>query len=265
MIKDFLKKTADVILGNKRKILVIFFVQVLFFGVLSFVFFNTVVPSMGHAKAAVDYYSSINVTSDSGMFGFLGDDPSIVFDNYREMMSYLKYMGLFSFLAFVIINGFLWVLTDNLFRNMKIRYVIRYMFDFIVLTLGFVFLFYAFIFSLLKDALLELDFNLLPLFWVLILSIVLLYFLYIGYSLIGKNKLKEIPKLMFRLGVFRFKGIILVYLINLLIISLLFYLTYLVVEFNIVLLFVVILLFVIGVIFTRIFLIVGVGKLVKKL
>lgn len=264
MFKNSLKKTLSIIKNNKYKIFLIFFLQIIFFISLSLIFYNTINPAMDHAKNALDYYDKINLTESSGMFGYLGEDPLIIYKNYTKMIYYLKFMALFSFLAFAIINGLLWTLSDNLVNKKNLKQSLNHFSNFGIITLIFALLFYVLIFNTLKSSLAKLENSLLPLIGILSLLIIIIYFLFISFSLIDKRKLKDILKLTFSIGIFKFPKIILVYSINLFILLLFSYLLYLTIEFNMIILSIILILFVLSFVFTRLFLIVYINDLVKK-
>lgn len=264
MLKNSLKKTLSIIKKNKSRIFLILFLQIIFFITLSLTFYYTINPAMQHAKNAIDYYDKINITEDSGMFGYLGEEPLIIYENYKDMMYYLKFMALFLFLSFAIINGLLWTFTNNLVNKEDLKQSSNYFTNFGILTIIFALLFYLLIFNTLKSSLAELEYSLLPLIGILFLLIALLYFLFISFSIIDKRKLKDILKLTFKIGITKFPKIILIYLINLFIILLFSYLLYLVIEANMIILFIVLMLSIFAFIFTRLFLIVSINDLVKK-
>lgn len=264
MISSSLKETLSVIKKNKYNIFLLFFLQIIFFISLSLVFYNTINPAMQHAKSAVDYYDKINITEDSNMFSYLGEDPLSIYKNYEKMMYYLKFMALFLFLAFVIIDGALWTLTDSLVNEKTIKQSFDYFTNFGIITLAFSLLFYLLIFNTLKSSLAKLEYSLLPLAGILFLFIILIYFLFIGFSLIDKRGLKDILKLTFKTGIFKFPNILLIYLISLLIILLFSYLIYLTIESNMIILSAILILFILSFVFTRLFLIISINDLVEK-
>jgi len=255
-----LKKTFSIIKKNKSKVFLLFFLQVIFFIILTFIFLYTMTPAMQHAKSAIDYYDTINISKDSGMFGYLGEDPLSIYENYTKMMIYIRFMLLFSILAIIIINGLSWTLTDNLINKKNLKQSFNYFTKFGIITLVFLTLFYLIIFNTLKSSLAALETSLMPLIGVIILFLILLYFLFISFSIIRK----DIIELTFHIGIFKFPKIILIYIINTLIITLFSYLLYLTIEANIILLIITVILFVFSFVFTRLFLIISINSLTKK-
>ncbi len=256
-----LQKTLSIIKKNKSKIFLLFLLQIIFFITLSLIFSHTIVPAMHHAKNAVDYYDKINITEDSGMFSYLGGEPSTIYKNYAQMMFYIKFMALFLVLDIIIISGLLWTLTDNIINRKNIKQSFNYFNNFGILTLIFIFLFYILIFNTLKTSLATLEYSSLPLTGILLLFIVLLYFLFISFTLINKRKIKDILKLTFKIGIFKFPKIILICMINLVIILLFSYLLYLTIEASIILLVITVILFVFSFVFARLFLIIAIKDL----
>ena len=261
---DSLKKTLSIIKKNKSKVFLIFFLQIIFFITLSMIFYQQIIPAMHHAKNAVDYYDNIDTVENPGMFAYLGDDPLTIYENYILMMGYLKSMAIYSILAFIIINGLIWSLSDNLISKKTTKQFFTYILNFTIITLSFTLIFYVLVFSTLKSSLIKLEYTFLPLVGALFLSGLLIYFIAINFSLINKRKIKYKLKLAFPIGIFKFPKIILIYLINLLIISFFVYLIYLTIEYNIMLLSIVLILWVFSFVFTRLFLIVSVNGLIKK-
>ena len=267
MIKSSLQKTLSIIAKNKTKILLIFFLQILFFIALSLIFYHTLNPAMEHAKNALDYYDKINTTQAEGMSGIIGEEPFVIYDSYKKMMYYLELMALFSIISFIVINGVVWAFSDDLINKKDLKQFLAYLFNFGIISLAFILVEYALIFNTFKVSLLETESNgsLFPLIGILLLSVVLIYFFYISLSIIDKRNLKEIARLTFLVGIFKFPFILLIYLINLIIFGLFSYLIYLTIELNIAILSIVVILFVCSFVFVRLFLIIGINDLVKKL
>jgi len=261
MITNSLKKTISIINKNRKKILLLFLLQVIFFIVLSLVFYQNVNPAMEHARNVVEYYDEINM-SENSMFGYLGDEPSVVYENYRGMMGYLRLMGLFSFLAFTVINGLLWDFSDGLVKKKNRKEFVRYFLNFIALSLIFAGL-YILVFNVIKSSLVTMESS--QIAGILFLFIALSYFLFLSYSLIDKRKIKDVLRLTFFVGSKRFPYVILVYLFNLSVILSFSYLLYLVVEASMVILAILAILFVFAFVFNRLLLMVCVNELCKKL
>lgn len=259
-----LKQTLTLIKKNKFKILFLLLIQTLFFASLSTATYKTLLPSMQHAKTAMDYYESIKVNQTSGMFGYMGDDPLIIYDNYRKMKHYLKFMGLFSILSYLILNGIAWATSHQIINKKNIKNYFTYLLNFSILTSIFILLFYALVFNSIKSSLVKLPSAPLLLIPSVVLGLVLIYFLFISYTLIGKKDLKDIARLTFKIGIFRFPKVIVTYLINLAIVLLFFFLIGLTIELNMILVSIIVILFVFSFVFAKLFLIISINNTIKK-
>ncbi len=264
MLKSSIKKTIRTIRKHKSKVLIISFLQILFFLTLSLIFQNTINPSMQHARNAVEYYDKINITEDSGMFGYLGEEPMVIYRSYNKMIDYIKLTVLFSILAVLFVNSSIWALTDSLVRKKKIGQFFSYIANYGIITVAAILLFYILIFKALKSSLVNLGYSLLPLMGSLMVLAALLYLLYLSYALIQKRKIKEILKITLSSAVKKFSKVIIIYLINILVIALSAFLVYLTIEAHMIFLSVTIILLILSFVFTRLFLIISVNSLIKK-
>jgi len=124
MIIDSLKKTISIMREKKLLLLVIVLLQILFFFGLGFVSYINIIPAMAHASRAIEYFEKvgkdIGKNESQGMFGYLGDNPMIVYDNYRKMIGYLRNMGVWFLVLFLFIDGFIWTLSNRVVRKRTI-------------------------------------------------------------------------------------------------------------------------------------------------
>ena len=104
----------------------------------------------------------------------------------------------------------------------------------------------------------EISFNLAS----LLIIFILFYFMYLTFSLIYKIELRNIFKKLFNVGVKKAYIILLTYFINLIVIHALFLLIVFLIEWNIILLSLIVLLFILSFVWTKIFLVNVVKKLV---
>ena len=121
MLKSSFKKTISIIKKNKHKVFFIFLIQIIFLLALSTITLKTLNPAMQRAQNIMEYYDSINVTETSGMFGYLGDDPLIIYNNYAEMMNYLTSMAIFSSITIVILSGLIWIISNKSINKNSIK------------------------------------------------------------------------------------------------------------------------------------------------
>jgi hypothetical protein len=262
MLKS-IKKTIRLIKKNKNKILFLFFLQLLFFIALSTAVYYTLSPAMFHAKNALDYYDSINISDSPGRFDYLGGDPLIVYNSYNKMIHYLKLMGLFSLLCFLVFEGLLWLFTDNLLHKKTIKQAQKYLTKFALFTLAYLAISFIIVqanASSLADP--QSSYPLLILIW--IFSVILEYFLFILYSLNTKRTVKETAILAFKIGTKRFLHVFLIYVMCSALLLLLALLLFLSIEAHVILLSLSLLLFVFSFVVIRLFLIVAFNESAKN-
>jgi len=263
MALNSINQTISAIKNNKFKVFLIFFIQTLFFISLTLISYKTIVPATEEAKTAMDYYDTINITEDSGMFGYLGDNPATVFDSYKNIAKYLKILGIASILSFIILNGLIWALADNLTDKKNLKEFLIYLLNFTIIAAVSILAFYAFIFQSLKSALIQLPAALPQLSLLLTITLILLYLMFTAIAMIKKRDIKEIAKLTFKISIKKFHKIIPACIINILIMSLFFYLISITIEANMIILSIVIILFVFSFVVMKIFLIETVNNLAK--
>ncbi|MBU1004696.1 MAG: hypothetical protein KJ561_02600 [Nanoarchaeota archaeon] len=220
---------------------------------------------MDNAKMAVEYYDSINMTETSGTFGYLGEDPLSVYNSYNKMMYYLKYLALFAILSILLISSIIWPLSSSLIENKSKHQIIDYLFKFIIINLISLLLIYVLIFQKLKASIITMEISMLPFISSLFALLIILYFTFIALSIISKKTPKDILKTTFRLGILKANYILLIYLINIITIALFSMLVYLTIELNILLLAITVIFWVFSFVFARLFLIVSIDELDKKL
>ncbi|MBW2989127.1 hypothetical protein KY358_02285 [Candidatus Woesearchaeota archaeon] len=256
MIISSFKKACSLIRKNRCRISIIFVLQVMFFVSLAVILYTTLNPAMAHARNAMEYYERINISEEPDMFNYLGDDPLYAYDNYNDMLRFLRLMAFLSITAFIIIGGLLWALTHDIVSRKSLAQFIAYIINFSILTISFLLLAYLLAFKSLKSSLISMSLSSLELAGALIIIITLIYFLVICYSLIGKRKLKGILKASFSLGIFKGRCIISAFLAGFMTIALFSYIAYLLIEHNMLCLMAALVLLIFAFVFIRLFLIV---------
>ncbi len=274
MIIDSLKKTISIMREKKLLLLVIVLLQILFFFGLGFVSYINIIPAMAHASRAIEYFEKvgkdIGKNESQGMFGYLGDNPMIVYDNYRKMIGYLRNMGVWFLVLFLFIDGFIWTLSNRVVRKRTIikkrlkGFVISFLRLFL-LGLILAFIVYVTFLELYRSLWSGAGFasiGYLSITGIFILFI--FYFFLIGFCLIDR-RFKEILRLMFLIGFYRFPYVLLVYLINLVVVIGSGILLYFSIEKRIFVIIACIIVFVFSFVFTRLFLIVVINSLARNL
>jgi len=271
IISNSFKESFKLIKKNKVVFLVLFLLQLLFFSLVFIVNFHYQPKILGSVGNVMDYLSKQNPEDEN----ILGEDPLMIHRNYKDIIYNLRLLAVRCFLIFVLINGSMFYLISKLVYNKKFNFktcfksykkntkeYLIYLFKFVVVSLIFFLLIFLFAYPNLKVSIFSLlsgtSFN----FFSLLMAFVLVYFMYLIFSLIYKIELRNIFKKLFNVGVKQAHIILLTYFINLIVIHTLFLLIVFLIEGNIILLSLIVLLFILSFVWTKIFLVNVVKKLV---
>jgi len=276
IISNSFKESFRIIKKNKRVFVVLFFSQLIYLSLILAVNFNYQTKILEGSKSIIEYVDNLDLEDSTVATSFfqnqnaLGEDPLLISRNFKNILFNLQLLLLFSFSVFVIANGVNWFATayivtmKNFVKKKKFyEIIIQYLLKFAVITLVFSISIYLLFISTLKNSLFSLiegggSLNMLLLF---LLTLVLLYFMFLAFSLIPKLKFKEMIKKGFFIGVRNFWTLIFSYLIILIIISIFAFLIFYFIESNLFLVFISSLLFVESFVWARIFLLTVVEKL----
>lgn len=272
IISSSFKESFEIIRKNKPVFLVLFLLQLLFFSLMFFANLHYQPKIMDSVVNAMDYVSRQN-PADGG--NILGDDPLMIHNNYEEMVYNLRLLAAWCFFIFVFVNGSIFYLISKLaydkqfnfkicFKNCKknTKEFFIYLFKFGVACLIFFLLIFSFLYSTFKGSLFSMVNSIGSLNPAsLLIALALAYFMYISFSLLYKIK-KNIFRKLFDIGIKKAHIILLTYFINLVIILILFLLITLLIEANLILITLVILLSILAFLWSKIFLVSVVKKLV---
>jgi len=206
--------------------------------------------------------SGENVEKSVFQGNLLGDDPLIIHRNYTQIIKNITLLSLFALLSYIVINGLLWSFSDSIINKKGIREFFIYFGRFSVVAGVFAGFTGVLLYKTLKSLagsfmagnILKFDFASLLLF------MLLLYFMYISFALIGKNRLIDIPKKAFFIGIKKAHIILIAYLIGLFFIALFSLSIGLAIELHIAMLIFAVILFVGSLVWARIFLVLVVSK-----
>ena len=179
-----------------------------------------------------------------------------------------KLLVFYSLLTFILVNGIIWYLTSNLVNKrfpafkISIKNFFVYLFKFGVATLIFSALIYLFAYSTIKSFVNPLAETQSNIFVPLILTLIMFYFMYISFSLLNKIKLKNIMRSLYDIGIKKAHIVLLTYAIIILIASVFSLLLFYLIEKNLFLLFISVILIGFAYVWSRIFLVLVVDKLV---
>jgi len=250
--------------------LVLFLLQLLFFSSIFLVNLYYQPKIIDSVINVMDYVSKQN-PEDGG--NVLGDDPLMIHMNYENMVYNMRLLAVWCFFIFVFVNGSIFYLISKLVYDKKFNFKIcfekyrentkeflAYLLKFGVACLIFFLLIFSFLYSTFKGSLFNMlnsisSFNPAS----LLIAVVLAYFMYLAFSLLYKTK--NIFKELFNIGIKKAHIILLTYLINLVIILILFLLITFLIEINLILITLIILLSMLAFVWSKIFLV----SVVKKL
>ena len=256
-MKHILKKSFDkVIVALKKhrwKIFTIFALQLVFFISIFYVNINYQVKILDDARVIFQTLEEQEL-GDEALAENIADRDEVIkgsitiLNRAKNITRNLTIMAGISLALYIIVGGLLWAFTDNIVnRKKKIRHYINYVGKFIAVSFFYLML----IFIVLVFAFTGSTYNYL---W-LILVPLLLYFMFISYSLIGKLGLFKIAKKTWHLGTRKAHYVVAAYIINILVIVILGAFMFMLAESFILLLAFALLLFVFGYSLARLFLV----------
>jgi hypothetical protein len=209
-----LKDSFSVMLKNKKLIMLIFFLQIIFFLLIGFALSYFAPAIIQNAEKILVYMENLSTDPQTAAVNVfqkkspLGDDPLLVSRAYREIIKNFQTL-LFAVLAiFVLINGPNWYLSclvADSKSQFSMKGLLSYLWKFLIIAI--VLLFFAYITALsfirifFSSFLHTAPLNSLPL---LIFGAISIYFIYIAVPLINKIKINDLPKTSLMLGIKRF-------------------------------------------------------------
>ena len=275
-IKESLQESFQIIKKNKKAFLLLFILQAAFISLISLINISYQTKMLQSTQAIIEYLDELKFDQTSVGLDILekksplGPDPLLISRNFNSILYNLKFLIFYSLAAFILLNGFIWFLTGNLvsknpfnLKKMKIFFksFFIYIIKFGLIALISSFLIYLFGYSTLKSFLNPLsaqNANFMPL---LLITLAILYFIYIAFPLLYNAKLKNILKHLFKIGIKKAHIVLSAYLIIILAISLFSLLFFYLIEKNLFLLLASTAFIVLILVWARIFLILVVEKL----
>jgi len=257
------KKTFPSIWKHKAFFLLVIVFQIFFF----YAFFYTLnyysLKIMDPEIQLHNSYSQLPSSEQEAAFNMiqgknpLGEEVSNMLETYQSMMTNIKYFLFFSLLIYIVLNGLTWAFTDEIVNIKNVKSFFRYWLKFAIVSAIFLSILLFAVYTILKPMLLTDNINFIPL---VIISSIILFFMYLCLALISKYPLKglfrQIKKLMSNLHYL----LLIFIIVFLLIIGLLALLSSLI-ESNIFLLLIILLLYLLALAWTRVFLITAVNDL----
>ena len=275
-IKESLQESFQIIKKNKKAFLLLFILQAAFISLISLINISYQTKVLQSSQAIIEYLDELKFDQSSVGLDLLekksplGPDPLLISRNFNSVLYNLKFLIFYSLSAFILLNGIIWFLTGNLanknpFNLKKMKIFFKCFFIYII-KFGLIksissFLIYLFGYSTLRSFLNPLsaqNANFMPL---LLITLAMLYFIYIAFPLLYNAKLKNILKNLFKIGIKKAHIILSAYLIIILAISLFSLLFFYLIEKNLFLLLTSMAFIVLILVWARIFLILVVEKL----
>lgn len=273
IISNSLKESYSIIKKNKKTFLLLFILQVIFISLISFINVYYQTKMLQSTQAIIEYLDELN--SDEASFGLnilqqkspLGPDPLLISRNFKYIIYHLKFLISYSLIVFILLNGFIWFLTSGLVnkKSLKIKVLLKNFFPYLIkfsfITILFSVFIYLFGYSTLKSSLNPLSAQTANFTPLLLITLALLYFMYITFSLLNNIEFKNILKNSVKIGIKKAHILLSAYIMIIIAISIFSLSIFYFIEKNIFILFISTILIVLTLIWSRIFLI----KVVEKL
>ena len=189
-----LKETFNLIRKNKGLIILLFIIQIVFFTLVSkvnIVYQTKILESASLLISGLEQQdlSEEELAKDILTKGDVISEAGRIQAAYRDVVNSIFFLLFLSFAIFAVFNGSSWALTNNIFGR-KTKFL-KYLLDFAIAALAYfiamlLLVYFAFKIFVSKTLLEQgVGSSFVPLF---VMAIVL-YFMFISFSLIGKMKL----------------------------------------------------------------------------
>ena len=270
IIKESLKESFLAISNKKKLFLLIFILQIVFFFLIAAISINYFTKIIENSKNILDYSEKLNLDSAKMQLdvlqqkNFLGEDPLLISRNYDKLIKNFGIFLFYIFISFSLVNGFLWYCASNIHAKklFLIKNSFRYLLKFLVVSIFLFLISILFFYSLLEITFSGfLNANPKTFIPLLLLTAILLYFIYISIPLINSFKLKELPKKAFFIGTKRVFIVLISYLITLISIALSLFLVFYFLELSGLLLFISLILMIFVFVFNKVYFSIVIKKL----
>ena len=122
-MKNILKDSFKLIRTHFKLLFVLLLIQLIFFIVLMINSYLTLGPAIEHLKRGYIYISKLDIDNITP----LGEDPLILIKSYKATFHYLKLFFIYSFIAFIILNGLNWALTHYMIKKLTKKEFFKYL------------------------------------------------------------------------------------------------------------------------------------------
>ena len=271
ILLNSLTQSFSLIWKNKFWFFVLLALEIVFFSAFGYVNISYGTKIVESSKAIDDYLSQqqldeVSVTENIlQQKSILGDDPLSISRNFSEMVRNLRLLLIYSFIVLVLFTSILWAFTYRLIHKINIKKSMKNFVNIFIVALFCYGLIFAFFYSLSNISLTgaanegsKLLTKYVPFF---IFSIILVYFMFVAFSLLNEAKLQDIVQKTLSIGIKKIHYILAAYFINILFFAVSIALFGFFLEKNLFVLLISIMLMVFSFVFGRIFLINVVEKL----
>ena len=209
-LKSSLKNSAVLIKKSKKPFFAIFTLQLLFMVLFFAVHLHYQPKMLQNTKAILDYMENVQIGGQkaaqemlAGKFS-LGPDPLMISRNYREFRSSFVALSLISLLLFIAFCGTIWYFTSVISSNKKfnVKSYLNFILKFSVVSVIFAAFSFGAVFLALNSFFNPFSQASLPmLIFSIIATLILAYFTYVSFPLLGRHSLKELAKRIFSIGI----------------------------------------------------------------
>ncbi len=273
IIFSSITESFTLIWKNKLLFILLFILQIVFFVIFSYINLTHQTKILENTKTITDYLSQqklddISVTENIlQQKSILGDDPLIISRNFNEIVKNFRLYLIYIFILFVFFISINWTLTNKLIHSMNIKKSIKIFLKNLIISSFYLGLVFVFLFSLINISITDLAetsklFQKYAIF--LVLSLILLYFMFVSIALLYKIEFKKIVQKTLVIGIKKIHYIIAAYFINIFLFTVSIFLFYYFIEKNLFILLLSILLLIFSFVFGRIFVINIVDRLEKS-
>ena len=268
IISSSLKATWKAIVQNKMIVLILFVMQLVFFG--SFFAAQAVIQPkvMELSLQMAEYINGLNqVDINSTTPSFLGNDPLMLYRNSQQITNLILIDILVCFGLLLIIVNLVWILSIMI-GDIKVKSMPKAFLRFVGVGLIYLVPYMLILYLCLKEIILpsaekDVIVNLVTAF-LLVVTAVMVYFMLISFALVH-HPFKNIFKRTFAVGTKRAHLVLLSYLIAALFVGLVGFLFFLTIEMHIILFLLLLALFVFAVVIARIFLAASINEIEKDI
>ena len=224
IILNSLKESIKSIWKNKLLFFLLFILQILFFVILFYLSIIYQTKILDNAKAINDYISQLkldDLSVASNMMqqkSILGDDPLTISRNFNEMVKNFKIYLMYLFILLVLSTSLSWAITFRLIHVKTFLPSAKMFLKIFIVLLFYLGLIFSFFYSLFNISLTQFAIQGSDLYIkyvpFLIISIILIYFMFISLSILHNTELKNIVQKTLKIGIKKGHYILTIYIIN---------------------------------------------------